>query len=131
MVECLSKELAFMAPGIKVLLVEPGYFGTRAFRNVNFTARDKHTPEYAQFHAGAKAHIASTIDNEPGDPGKAVDRMIELVNGTGMAAGKTVPLRVPLGSDGWDIVKTKCEETLKICEEWEDVARSTDVKPPA
>ncbi|XXH01336.1 hypothetical protein Hte_007694 [Hypoxylon texense] len=131
MVECLAKELAFMAPGIKVLLVEPGYFGTHAFRNVNFTQRDKDTPEYTQFHDGAKAHIASTIGNEPGDPAKAVDRMIELVKGTGMAAGKTVPLRVPLGSDGWEIVRDECEETLKICKEWEDVARSTDVKPSA
>ncbi|KAI1771451.1 NAD(P)-binding protein [Hypoxylon cercidicola] len=131
MVECLSKELAFMAPGIEVLLVEPGYFSTRAFHNVSFTHRVKDTPDYAQFHAGARAHVDSVIDNEPGDSAKAVDRMIELVKGTGMAAGKTVPLRVPLGSDGWGKVKDKCEETLKICEEWEEVARSTDVKPSA
>ncbi|KAI2616826.1 NAD(P)-binding protein [Hypoxylon sp. NC1633] len=130
MVECLSKELALVAPGIKVLLVEPGYFGTRAFHNVNY-AHLRNETDYDQFNAGARAHIASVINNEPGDPDKAVDRMIELVEGTGMAEGKTVPLRVPLGSDGWEKVKTKCEETLKICEEWEGVARSTDVRTAA
>ncbi|KAI1371278.1 NAD(P)-binding protein [Hypoxylon crocopeplum] len=128
MVECLSKELAFMAPGIKVLLIEPGYFATRAFHNINF-APLRNTEVYGQFHAGAKAHVAGVIDNEPGNPDRAVDRIIELVKGTGMAEGKTVPLRVPLGSDGWDKIKAKCEETLKICEDWEDVARSTDAKP--
>ncbi|KAL7619924.1 hypothetical protein AAE478_010471 [Parahypoxylon ruwenzoriense] len=128
MVECLSKELAILTPGIKVLIIEPGYFGTRAFRNVNF-APLRNANDYSQFHAGGRAHVAGVIDNEPGDPEKAVDRMIELVNGTGMAAGKTVPVRVPLGSDGWGRIKAKCEETLKICEEWEDVARSTDRVP--
>lgn len=54
--------------------------------------------------------------------------MIELTKGTGMAADKTIPLRVPLGTDGWTRVKDKCEEMLKICEEWEDVAKSTDVQ---
>lgn len=54
--------------------------------------------------------------------------MIELVKGTGVAAGRTVPLRVPLGTDGWTRIKEKCEETLKICDEWEEVAKSTDVE---
>jgi hypothetical protein len=53
--------------------------------------------------------------------------MIELVKGTGMAAGKQIPLRVPLGTDGWERIKAKCEETITICEEWEEVAKSTDL----
>lgn len=77
---------------------------------------------------GVQAFEQGVIGNEPGDSTKAVTRMIELTKGTGMAAGKTIPLRVPLGTDGWTRIKDKCEETLKICEEWEDVAKSTDVQ---
>lgn len=77
---------------------------------------------------GVQAFEQSVIGNEPGDSTKAVSRMIELVKGDGMAAGKTVPLRVPLGTDGWTRIKAKCEDTLKICEEWEDLAKSTDVQ---
>lgn len=162
--ECLAKELAIFSPGIKVLLVEPGYFRTRAFNNINHVA--PRVDIYSQFNAGAyflfylstchaglswcqggpsgsssswpccwltvitgvQAFEQSVIGNEPGDSTKAVARMIELTKGTGMAAGKTVPLRVPLGTDGWSRIKGKCEETLKICEEWEDVAKSTDVQ---
>lgn len=54
--------------------------------------------------------------------------MIELTKGTGVAAGKTVPLRVPLGTDGWTRIKAKCEDTLKICDDWEEAAKSTDVQ---
>lgn len=161
--ECLAKELAIFAPGLKVLLVEPGYFRTRAFSNINHV--EPRVDIYSQFNAGSycdyflpvsviqfprpnsvagmlvhqhgfvltkvtgvQAAEQGIVGNEPGDSAKAVTRMIELTKGTGMAAGKAVPLRVPLGSDGWVRIKDKCEETLKICEEWEDVAKSTDVQ---
>ncbi|RFU74506.1 short-chain oxidoreductase [Trichoderma arundinaceum] len=123
-VECLAKELAIFSPGIKVLIVEPGYFGTNVFSNINHV--EPRIADYAQFNAGVRQFEASLVGNEPGDADKAVARMIELVKGTGMAAGKQIPLRVPLGTDGWERVKAKCEDTIKICEEWEEVAKSTD-----
>ncbi|OPB45268.1 short-chain oxidoreductase/hydroxylutyrate dehydrogenase [Trichoderma guizhouense] len=123
-VECLAKELAIFSPGVKVLIVDPGYFRTKVFSNISHV--EPHNPDYAQFNAGVRQFEASLVGKEPGDADKAVTRMIELVKGTGMAAGKQIPLRVPLGSDGWERVKTKCEETIKICEDWEEVAKSTD-----
>lgn len=50
-VECLAKELAIFAPGLKVLLVEPGYFRTRAFSNINHVA--PRVDVYSEFNAGA------------------------------------------------------------------------------
>lgn len=49
--ECLAKELAIFAPGLKVLLVEPGYFRTRAFSNINHV--EPRVDIYSQFNAGA------------------------------------------------------------------------------
>lgn len=105
-------------------MVDPGYFRTKVFSNISHVK--PRNPDYAQFNAGVRQFEASLVGKEPGNADKAVTRMIELVKGTGMASGKQIPLRVPLGSDGWERVKTKCEETIKICEEWEDVAKSTD-----
>ncbi|ROV87226.1 hypothetical protein VSDG_09961 [Cytospora chrysosperma] len=123
-VECLAKELAIFAPGIKVLIVEPGYFGTRAFSNINHVA--PRVDVYEQFNAGVRAYEEGIVGNEPGDPTKAVERMIELAKGNGVASGKRVPLRVPIGTDGWTKIRAKCEETIKICDEWEEVAKSTE-----
>lgn len=113
------------APGIKVLILEPGYFRTRAFGNIN------HVPprvsDYAAFNAVVRGVEASIVGNEPGDAAKAVGIMIDLVKGTGVAAGKDIPLRIPLGTDGWGRIKAKCENMLKICSDWEHVAKSTDV----
>ena len=108
-----------------MLIVEPGFFRTRIFGNINHVP--PRTPGYKQFNAGVRKAEAGIIGNEPGDSDKAVTIIIDLVKGTGVAAGKQVPLRVPLGSDGWSRIKAKCEQTLKICDDWEDVARSTDI----
>lgn len=125
MAESLSRELEIVAPNIKVLIVEPGFFASSCFRKCN--AVSNRTPGYAQFTQGTRAYLDSIVGNEPGDPEKAVQRIIEMINGSGMAEGRIVPLRVPLGTDGWGKVKAKCEETLKICADWEDVAKSTDL----
>jgi hypothetical protein len=58
--------------------------------------------------------------HQPGDPKKAVRLMIDLVK------GETVPLRLPIGRDTREAVKTTCKEMLKAMEEWKDVIDSTD-----
>ncbi|KAF5971686.1 ketoreductase [Fusarium bulbicola] len=124
-VECLSKELAIFAPGLKVLIVEPGYCRTPVFNKIQHV--EARVPEYAQFNEAVRQAEATLTESSPGDPGKVVARMVELVKGSGMAEGRRVPLRVPLGSDSWSRIKTKCEETLEICREWEDLAKSVDI----
>ncbi|KAI0428185.1 hypothetical protein F5Y09DRAFT_8009 [Xylaria sp. FL1042] len=123
-VECLSEELAAFAPGIKVLIIEPGYFRTAAFSKL--THVPPRVADYAGFNEVVSSTVAGTVGNEPGDADKGVSIMIDLVKGTGVAAGKNVPLRVPLGSDGWGRIRAKCENMIKICDEWEEVAKSTD-----
>ncbi|KAH9894564.1 NAD(P)-binding protein [Xylariomycetidae sp. FL2044] len=141
-VECLSKELAILAPGIQVLIVEPGYFRTKAFGNIAHVP--PRVPDYAAFNAGSRAFEAATVGNEPGDAARAVEIMIDLVkNGTGVVVAgggggngeeqqqqqqkQQIPLRVPLGSDGWERIRAKAADMVRICDEWEGVARSTDI----
>lgn len=124
-IECLSKELAIFAPGLKVLILEPGYFNTRAFSNIQHVP--PRMPDYAEFNAAVCKGEASIVGNEPGESSKAVSIVIDLVKGTGAAAGKEIPLRVPLGTDSWSRVKAKCDSMLKICDDWEGLAKTTDI----
>ncbi|KAI0146360.1 NAD(P)-binding protein [Xylariaceae sp. FL1272] len=125
--ECLSKELAIFAPDIKVLIVEPGYFNTRAFANINHVPA--RAPDYSEFNTSVRAVEAGVVGNEPGDASKAVDIMIDLVNGTRVAAGGPIPLRIPLGTDGWVRAREKGKSLVSICDAWEKVAKSTDIAP--
>ncbi|KZL83246.1 short-chain oxidoreductase [Colletotrichum incanum] len=123
-VETLAQELAILAPGLKVLLVEPGYFRTKVFHKI--VEIPPRVSEFAGLHAMVRAGSEAIPGTEVGDPEKAVTRIVELVRGDGMAAGREVPLRVALGSDGWGKIREKCETVVKVGKEWEDVARSTD-----
>ncbi|KAJ4026396.1 hypothetical protein NW752_001337 [Fusarium irregulare] len=125
-VECLAKELAIVAPFIKLLMVEPGYCRTPVFDKVQHVPRS--LPEYAPFNDAVLQAESVLTATSPGDPEVAVTRMIELVKGTGFAEGKKVPLRVPLGSDCLERIMAKCQETLEICRDWEHTARSVDYK---
>lgn len=122
--EGLAKELDVFTPGIKVLLVEPGYFRTSTSSNAKHIA--PRVDVYAEFNQGVKAFEQSVVGNEPGDAAKAVTQWIKLTKGIGMAAGGTIPLRVPLGIDGLPRMRAKCEETLKVGD-WKDVAKITDI----
>jgi hypothetical protein len=87
------------------------------------TARD----EYKEFFAVVQEAIEWRNGRQPGDTQKAAQRMIDVVKCEGMAAGRPIPKRLPLGSESLKIIKDKCFETLRICNEWEDLITSTDV----
>ncbi|KAH7123250.1 hypothetical protein B0J13DRAFT_679976 [Dactylonectria estremocensis] len=67
----------------------------------------------------------------PGDVTKIAKSIVEIVQRDGVAEGRPWPIRVPLGSDGWGYAHQKCEEHLKVLNEWKSVAFSTDRDGPA
>jgi hypothetical protein len=71
--------------------------------------------------------VTNMNGNQPGDPKKAVEIMIDVVKGEGFAAGKTMPERLPLGPDALNVIRKKCNATLEVCNEWESVIMSTDM----
>ena len=77
---------------------------------------------FASLHSFAKAGNGK----QPGDPTKGVDCMIDVLKGEGVAKGRTMPKRLPLGLDTIESVKTRCNELIGIVNEWEDVIGSTN-----
>ncbi|KAK0630415.1 hypothetical protein B0T17DRAFT_589939 [Bombardia bombarda] len=66
----------------------------------------------------------------PGDAARVAERMVAVVTmGLGVeggVTGKKWAVRVVLGSDAYDHVRQKCEEMLKLTEEWKYLSYSTD-----
>jgi len=126
--ESLSRELASF--NIRVLLVEPGAFRTNFLGAFQSPAAGL-TKDYEgtvlddmlkTFHAAN--------GKQPGDPVKAADRIIEVISGTGMGAGKTHLLRLPLGPDCMNRARAKVESLSKNLDEMEAIALSTDLEKP-
>jgi hypothetical protein len=112
--------------GIRTLLIEPGRFRTLLLSNNNRKTQKSAISDYNNLSTGKSAGLDAEDRKQPGDPIKLAEIVLDLVRKEGIAEGKEVPLRMPLGIDVYDDVKAKCEETLKLLEEWKGVIRSTD-----
>jgi len=126
MVECLQQETAQF--GIQSVIFEPGYYRSNIFSPTKLKTAPSRIAEYEETEKALAGFIAATDGNQPGDPRKLVERIIDVVKSEGMAAGKAMPPRLPMGRDAMAIIVEKCEATLQICKEWENLITSTDIE---
>lgn len=94
----------------------------------NVKTTPSHIPDYEEMDKAVAGFIAATHGNQPGDPRKLVERIIDVVKSEGMAAGKPMPQRLPMGRDAMATIVQKCEATLQLCKDWENLITSTDVE---
>jgi NAD(P)-dependent dehydrogenase (short-subunit alcohol dehydrogenase family) len=131
-VEGLSETLALeVGPAkIRVVLIDLGIFRTRF---LHAAVKPKSGLDEA-YVGGSVDNTVSFLDGiagkQPGDPALAAKRIVEIVDGTGLAKdlatqGYGKLLRVPLGSDAYDAIKGR-EATLAETRALETLARSTD-----
>ncbi|KAF8075755.1 hypothetical protein FPV67DRAFT_1469077 [Lyophyllum atratum] len=112
--------------GLRSICVDFGYFRT-AFLNADHRAPQvSRIQDYKPMTDKANAALEAYNGKQPGDPLKGVEVIADVVRGEGVAAGKTFPTSLSLGSDCYTIVKGESEKTLARLEEWKDVTQSTD-----
>ncbi|KAJ5926187.1 hypothetical protein N7516_007960 [Penicillium verrucosum] len=111
MSESLAKELAPF--NIRVLVVEPGSLRT------NFWSA------YVEPIAGMNKDYTGTPLEHLGDAVKCAKRVLEVVDDTGMGAGKGDLFRLPLGSDCYARFQTKIENLQDNLLQAKDIAHST------
>ncbi|KAI1080025.1 NAD(P)-binding protein [Whalleya microplaca] len=124
LVECLSRETESF--GIRTLLIEPGRFRTMILSPENLQIVQSSIPDYVQASKTFATGLAQEDRTQPGDTHRAVKIIVDLVRGEGCAEGKDLPFRLPLGTDCYDTIKEKCEETLHLLEEWKGIINSTN-----
>ncbi|KAJ5664193.1 short chain oxidoreductase/dehydrogenase [Penicillium longicatenatum] len=131
-VEALSESLfAEMKPfNIRVLLVEPGAFRTNFIGSHKVPAAGM-TKDYDGTPLGT---VMGFFDNfagkQPGDPVKAIQRILDVIQLQGMGQGKEELLRLPLGTDCFPRMLTKVENLKSELEQMREIALSTAVSPP-
>ncbi|PMD25718.1 NAD(P)-binding protein [Hyaloscypha hepaticicola] len=116
--------------GIKVLHFDVGHFRTPVLAQAKSRVALKDIDDYAPMINVIAAISPSMHENQPGDPRLGIARMVDMIKGEGMAEGKEIPWRVPIGTDAVEIIKERCEETLRLIEQWKEFSRSTDFPGP-
>ncbi|MET0847979.1 MAG: oxidoreductase [Pseudomonas sp.] len=121
-VEGLSEALhAELEPvGVKVTVVEPGYFRTEFLEGNSLVESPSTIADYDST-AGEVRKIAKAVTlNQPGDPDKLAQTMITLVE------AQKAPLRLPLGSDCVAAIEAKNAFVTEELQAWREVSVSTD-----
>jgi NAD(P)-dependent dehydrogenase (short-subunit alcohol dehydrogenase family) len=121
-VEGLSEAMAMeLEPlGIKVTVVEPGFFRTDFLDASSLVATRERIGDYAATVGAMREFAAGVNHAQPGDPAKLAGALLQL------ADSDTPPIRLQLGSDTVQRVRAKNQFVEKEMAEWLDVALSTD-----
>jgi NAD(P)-dependent dehydrogenase (short-subunit alcohol dehydrogenase family) len=121
-VEGLSEAMAIeLEPlGIKVTVVEPGFFRTDFLDTSSLVATRERIDDYAATVGAMREFAAGVNHAQPGDPLKLAGALLQL------ADSDTPPTRLQLGSDTVERVRAKNQFVEKEMAEWLDVALSTD-----
>lgn len=105
--------------GIKVMIVEPGAFRTHFYdsslKGTGMTIEDYKDTAWTRYVGNAV-----NKQNQPGDPDKAGDVIIEAIE------AEDTPLRLLLGSDAVKAVRTSLEGRLEEIKKWEALSVKTD-----
>ncbi|WP_431949030.1 oxidoreductase [Actinacidiphila sp. bgisy167] len=115
--EVLASEVAPF--GVKVTIVEPGGIRT-GWAAGAAEPSGPITPDYEQTVGAWLGNFAEYAGNEPGDPARMAQAIIEAVE------APKPPRRLLLGSDALGIAIASEEGRLAEANEWAEVSRSTD-----
>lgn len=83
-------------------------------------------PDYQDLVTTVSEGFIEHNGKQRGDPKKLAEILVDVVKQEGRATGKGIPERLPLGEDAVQLIREKCERTLKLLKEWEEISCSTD-----
>ncbi|ORY54565.1 uncharacterized protein BCR38DRAFT_453503 [Pseudomassariella vexata] len=126
--ESLYEEVAPL--GIRGIVIEPGYFrtGFLSTGGGNMLRVEKQMAEEYKTTGvgGLETMLAQANDNQPGDVAKGAKVIVDVLTQTGVGAGREIPMRLLLGPDCVEAVRSKMARTEATIKEWEHVSLGTD-----
>lgn len=116
--ESLAAEVADF--GVKVTIVEPGYFRTDFLTAGSFVTPKNGIADYQKVRETEALHQQQINGQQPGDPVKAADAMIQI------ASEQNPPLHLVLGEDAFGMAQSKIAAFTEELENWKSVSLSTN-----
>ncbi|KAI1055373.1 hypothetical protein LB506_011340 [Fusarium annulatum] len=82
--------------------------------------------DYSKLMGELGLMFAKAFAQRTGELDKVAKVMVDIMKGEGIAAGKPWAVSIAIGSDAFDCGEQKCEEQLRLLNEWKDVSYVTD-----
>lgn len=107
--------------GIHVTAIKPGYFRTNFLSPGSISGTSTNLiDDYTTMREGQEAFLKDFDQNQPGDPEKAMDVLIQV------SESENPPLHLFLGQDAYEVAKSKIASIEKDLADWEALATSTN-----
>ncbi|RUT68436.1 SDR family NAD(P)-dependent oxidoreductase [Flavobacterium cupreum] len=106
--------------GVKVTLVYPGYFRTSFLSADSMGLPKNPIADYEEARQSVLAHQNEINGNQPGDPEKAVEALIQI------SKEQNAPLHLFLGEDAYNMANAKIEEVEADLEAWKAMTIATN-----
>jgi NAD(P)-dependent dehydrogenase (short-subunit alcohol dehydrogenase family) len=119
--QALHEEVA--AFGVRTLIVEPGAFRTGLFRP-GAAYQSEPLPEYVDTVGPTREYINNNDGQQPGDPAKAARAILLALD------AERPPLRLVLGEDAIENVRSHLRQRSEELEDWEAIGRDTAMQEP-
>jgi NAD(P)-dependent dehydrogenase (short-subunit alcohol dehydrogenase family) len=116
--EALAQEVAPL--GIRVTVVEPGYFRTDFLDASSLDTEETIIADYDATAGAMRAHAADVNHAQPGDPIKAAAAIVDI------ASAPEPPVHLLLGTDCVAMTEAKIENLKADLDKWRAVSLSTD-----
>jgi NAD(P)-dependent dehydrogenase (short-subunit alcohol dehydrogenase family) len=105
--------------GVKVTVGYPGYFRTDFLNSGSLRTPQVSLQDYEAARESERTHVESINGNQPNDPDKAADVLIAI------SEQENPPVHLLLGSDAYEILKSKIDIITKDAEQWKEYTLST------
>ncbi|KAI0881725.1 uncharacterized protein GGS22DRAFT_191912 [Annulohypoxylon maeteangense] len=116
--------------GVRHTLLEPGFYRTELLKpgaNFGSTVGGTRIEAYREMNERMDEAFRWFHKNQLGDTRRGCELIYEIVTGTGVAEGRKLPEMVPLGGDAVTEIRRCAGRALDAVDEWEDVARLSDI----
>jgi NAD(P)-dependent dehydrogenase (short-subunit alcohol dehydrogenase family) len=107
--------------GIRTLIVEPGAFRTGLFRP-DAAYQSVAMAEYADTVGPTREYVNGNNGLQPGDPVKAAQAILAALD------ADEAPLRLVLGGDAVDNIRSRLDQLSHELREWEELGRETAIE---
>lgn len=121
--ESLAAEVKSL--GIKATVVSPGYFRTDFLSSGSLAVPANPIDAYKEVRASQAAHQRDINNQQPGDPAKASQVMIDV------AESDNAPLQLFLGPDAYAVAEAKIADVQRDMAAWKVPATATNIEEAA
>lgn len=123
--EALKKEVGPL--GIAVVIIEPGYFRTNFLADGHKVSSKNAIDDLAPVIKPVQDILSQYNHQQPGDPIKGAQLIVEALTGTGRCAGRVLPARLAVGSDAVAWISEALDDKKVELDAWKDLAVTTDI----